>query len=62
LNPNSKKFEKKDPNERGMRCRLCYIFAMMVKIGKIGIKFEKPLFRNKIPEKMVNQITSPNLS
>jgi hypothetical protein len=44
LNPNPKKFEKKDPNDCDIRCSVCYIFAMMVKIGKIGTKFEKPLF------------------
>jgi hypothetical protein len=44
LNSNPKKFGKKDPNERGIRCSVCYIFVMMVKIGKIGTKFEKTPF------------------
>jgi predicted adenine nucleotide alpha hydrolase (AANH) superfamily ATPase len=59
LNSNPKKFGKKDPNERGIRCSVCYIFMMMVKLGKIGMKFEKTLFGIK-SLKNVNQITSPN--
>jgi hypothetical protein len=51
LNPNPKKFGKKDPNEHGIRCSVCNIFAIMVKVGKFGTKFENPLFQNKIPEK-----------
>jgi hypothetical protein len=51
LNPNPKKFGKKQPNEHGIRCSVFYICAMMVKIGKIGSKFEKPLFWDKIPKK-----------
>jgi hypothetical protein len=35
---------KKDLNELGIRCGVFYIFAMMVKIGKIGSKFENPFF------------------
>jgi hypothetical protein len=36
---------------------------MMVKIGKIGTNFEKPLFWGiKSLKKLVNQITSPKLS
>jgi hypothetical protein len=32
------------------------------KSRKIGTKFENPLFQDKIPEKMANQITSLELS
>jgi hypothetical protein len=34
----------------------------MVKVGKIGSKFENTLFQDNITGKMVNQITSPKLS
>jgi hypothetical protein len=48
LNPNPKKFGKKDPNECGICCSVFYIFAMMVKIGKIGSKLKKkPFFKIK---------------
>jgi hypothetical protein len=32
---------------------------LMVKMGKLVQKFEKPLFRDEFPEKMVKQISSP---
>jgi hypothetical protein len=44
LNSNPKKFRKRDPNERGIRGSVFYIFAIMVKIGKICLKFEKTPF------------------
>jgi hypothetical protein len=44
LNPNAKKFGKEDPNELGICCSIFYIFAMIVKIGKIGSKFKIPFF------------------
>jgi hypothetical protein len=31
----------------------------MVKVGKNWLEIQTPLFWDKIPEKMVNQITSP---
>jgi hypothetical protein len=43
LNPSPKKIEKMYANERGIRCSVCYIFVMMIKIGEIGMKFEKPV-------------------
>jgi hypothetical protein len=35
---------------------------MMVKIGKIGKHSKNLLFWDKIPEKIINQITSSDLS
>jgi hypothetical protein len=51
LNPNPKKFEKKDPNKCGIHCSVFYIFAMMVKIGKIGSKLKKTFSRDKISKR-----------
>jgi hypothetical protein len=36
-----KNFEK-DPDECGIRCSVCYIFVMMIKIGKLEQNLENP--------------------
>jgi hypothetical protein len=62
LESKSQRFGKRFQLNMAYFVAFFYRFQLIVKIDKIGLKFDKALFRDNIPEKMINQITSPKLS